>query len=220
MRPFSFLLLGKSLHPNLLVLTSKQAVEYPPFILHSLSNPQILTLVHNLLTCLDSNLTIPRNRLRSSQRPFDTLLGRRKHPRSQTPLIRFPPTETLACQDQFHRPRFPNCPRQPLTPSRTRYHAQLDLGLSKIRLFRTVQNVRHHCQLTASSQRMPIHGRNDGFLDRGRKFGPGLDKVVSVGVREGFGGHFFNVGACCKGFVGAGKDYGADGRVVVEGLEG
>lgn len=67
---------------------------------------------------------------------------------------------------------------------------------------------------------MSIHGGDDGFLDRVGKFGPGFDEVDAVGICEVLCGHFFDVGACCEGFVGAGEDHGADGGVGVEGFHG
>ena len=67
---------------------------------------------------------------------------------------------------------------------------------------------------------MAIHRGNDGFADGVVEVRPGLDEVIGVGVGEGFGGHFFDVGAGGEGFLGAREDGGADGGVGVEGAEG
>ncbi len=206
MLPLRLLLLRKSVHPYLLILAPKQPMEHPPLILHAFPYAQILTLVHDLLTRLNRNPTISRNRLRRRQRPIQALLGRRENPRSQPPLIRFLSTERPPSENQLHSLTLPNRPSQPLRPARSRYNPQLDLRLPQIRFLTTVQNIAHHRQLTASPQSMPVHGADDGFLDRGGEFGPALDEVVAVGFREGLGCHFFDVRAGCEGFVGAGED--------------
>ena len=210
MLPLRLLLLSKSLHPNLLVLAPKQTVEDSPLELNTLPHPQVLALIHHLLRSFDSNLAIARNRLGSIERAIKTLLRRLKHPSRKSPVIRIPSTEVLACEYEFHSPTLPNRSRQPLTPAGAGNDTKLDLRLAEVRFLGTVQHIRHHRQLTSPAQSMSIDSADYRLLDQGGEFGPGFYEIGAVGVCECFGRHFFDVGAGCEGFFGAGEDHGAD----------
>ena len=51
---------------------------------------------------------------------------------------------------------------------------------------------------------MAVDGRYDGFFDRGGEVGPRFEEVGAVGLREGQGRHFADVGARGEGFGAAG----------------
>ena len=195
-------------------------MEDPTLELDALPDTQVLTLVHNLLSRLDSNLRIARDRLSRIQRALNTLLWSLEHPRRKPPIESLLPAEVFTRKDKLHSPALANRPCQPLTASSTRNHSKLNLRLSEVRFDTAVQHIRHHGQLAAAAQRVAVDGADDGLLDQRGEFRPALDEVCSVGVCEGFGRHFFDVGAGCEGLFAAGQDHGADAGVGVEGFEG
>nr|POE74298.1 hypothetical protein CFP56_70773 [Quercus suber] len=219
MLPLRLLLVRKSLHTNLLILAAKQAVENPSLIFHPFPDAQVLALVHHLFARLDRDSAVARNGLCRRERGLYTLLGRREHPRRKSPIIRILSAEVLSRENQLHRTALADRTRQTLRATRARDDAQLDLRLAEVGFRRAVEDVAHHGQLAASTQRVSVDRRDDGLLDGVGEVTPGLDKVVPVGLREGLGAHFFDVGAGREGFVRAGQDRGADGGVLVKSAE-
>ena len=67
---------------------------------------------------------------------------------------------------------------------------------------------------------MAVNCADDGFLDSVGQLAPTLDEVAAVGVGEGLGAHFFDVGAGGEGLFRACENGAADGGVDVEGFEG
>nr|POF14306.1 hypothetical protein CFP56_03330 [Quercus suber] len=220
MLPLRLLLVRECAHADLLILAAKKAVENSSFKLHSLSDPQILTLVHDLFARLDRYPAVASNGLGGGQRSLHALLGRRKDPRRQPPVIRVLPAEVLAGEDQLHRAALADRAGQTLRAPGAGDDAQLDLRLAEVGFRRAVEDVAHHGQLAATAQRVPVDGRDDGLLDRVGELAPGLDEVVAVRFGEGLAAHLLDVGAGGEGFVRAGQDGGADGGVLVEGAEG
>jgi hypothetical protein len=218
--PLRLLLLRKSLHANLLVLAPKQTMEHPTLELNSLSHAQVLALVDDLLSSLNRNLRIARNRLRSIQRALNAELRSLENSRRKTPVIRVLATEILTRKNKLHSSALPNSTSQTLTAARTRDRTKLNLRLSEVRLNTAIQHIAHHRKLAATSQSVAIDSGDDGLLDERGQLGPGLDEVGAVSVCESFGRHFFDVCAGGEGFFAAGEHHGSDGRVGVEGLEG
>lgn len=66
---------------------------------------------------------------------------------------------------------------------------------------------------------MPIHSGNDRLPDVGDRGRPAGDEVRIRSFAVGQVGHFFYIGTCGEGLVGAGQDDGAGGGVGVERCE-
>ena len=195
-------------------------MEHPSLIINPIPDAQILTLINHLLRRHHRHLAIPRNGLGRLQTALHQLLPARKRPSRNTPLPSLLPREALPRENQLHGPRLPNRFRQSLAAPGSRYRTQLDFRLPEIRRLGTVQYVAHQCQFTTAAESVAGHGGDDRLLDGGGERGPGLYEGGCVGFGEGEGRHFFNVGACCEGFLRAGEEDGADGGGLVEGDEG
>lgn len=196
MRPLRLpVLLRKSLHANLLILATKQPMKHPPLELHAIPQTQLLTLVHNFLASLDGDLTEPGNLLRCRHRSINARIGAFKHPRREPPLARLGPAERLARQDNLHCATLANRVREALRAAPARDDTQRDLGLSEFRTGAAVEYVGHHGEFAAAAQGVAVHCGDEGFAQSGDGGGPEGDEVVFVGVGEGEGRHFFDVGA-------------------------
>lgn len=191
-------------------------MEHSPLVLHAIPERQVLALVHDLLRRHDRDLAIPRNCLSGLQAALNQLLPGGKGPCCNTPLPSLLSGEVLPRQDQLHGASLPNRPRQPLAASGTWNRAQLDLGLAKVRSFCTVQDIAHQGQLTAAAEGVPGNSGDDWLLDVRGQRGPRFDEGSGVGLAEGQGGHFFDIGASGECPLGAGEE---DGSYIGGGIE-
>lgn len=218
--PLRLRLLRKRLHPDLLILATKQAVEHTPLIINTIPQRQILALVHHLLSRLHSHLTVPSNSLGRVQRRRDERLVVLEAPRSHTPLLSLHTAEALPGEDQLHSPRLAHRSRKALAPTRSRDSAELDLRLSEVGSLSAVEDITHESELAAAAEGVAGDGGDEGLGEEGGQVGPGLDELLSVGLGEGEGGHLLDVCAGGEGALGAGEDDGADGGGGLELAEG
>lgn len=151
---------------NLLILTPKQTMEQPPFILHPLPQRQLLTLIHNLLPRNNSNPTIPRNRLRRLHRNLKQLLLPALHNlRRKTPLPGLLTAEVLPRQDKLHRLALADGAGEALRAAGAGDRAELDLGLAEGCGRGAVEDVAHHGELTAAAEGVAGYGGDDRLAD-------------------------------------------------------
>jgi hypothetical protein len=121
---------------------------------------------------------------------------------------------------KIHRFGFAHGTRQALRAACAGDDADLDLGLAELGVVSGDDEVAHHGQLAAATQRKTAHGRDHGFADAADGFPVARDEVVFVNVVEIELGHGRDVGPCGKGFFAAGDDDAANGLVGVKGFEG
>jgi len=76
-----------------------------------------------------------------------------------------------------------------------------------------------HGKLTTAAERKAGDRGDDRFAGFGDAM-PRSDEIAEEGVGEGLTGHFFDVGAGSKSFVGAGDDDAADIFVDLERVDG
>lgn len=220
-RPFGLLLLRESLHANLLIPASKEAMEHPPLILNTLPERQLLALINNLLTSNNSNTAIASNLLRSLNSLLKQLvLAAINNLGCNTPLAGLLAAEHVAREDQFHRLALAHSAGKTLRATGTGDRTELDLGLAEVRVRRAVQDVAHQCELAATAESVAGDGGDHGLADRVGEVRPGCDEVVVVGGGEGERGHFFDVRAGCSvlGLVCGIRRGVSDGKRTSEGL--
>ena len=213
------LLLHKSLHPNLLIATPKQAMKHPSLKLDPVPQPELLALAHDLLRRLHRHAAEPRDLRRRRHGPVDALLGPVVAPRREPPPLCRRAVDEPPRQHHLHRLALADRARQPLAPACARYRAERDLRLSELRGRGAVYDVGHHGQLAPAAERKAVHGRDQRLRERSRDVRPRLDEVGAVRLPEGQRRHFRDIGAGGEGFVRARQDDGADGGALRVGCQ-
>lgn len=206
MSPLGLLLLSKRLHPNLLVLATKQAVEDTSLKLDTVTKRQVLALVDHLLASLNRHLGVSRNRLSRLERLLHQRLIRRECPGCHTPLLSLCSRERLARENKLHGLGFADGAGQALAAARTRDCAELDLRLTKVGSLSAIDEIAHHGELTTAAQRVTRDGRENGLLDLGSQERPGLNERLGVCLGKCKRGHLLDVCAGREGLLGPGQD--------------
>ena len=195
-------------------------MEHLPLILQPLRKRRVLALINNLFRRPDRDPRQARNLSRNIHSPTDAFLRGIKYTGRNSPLPSLFASKVLPRQYQLHSPTLPDRPRQPLTTARAGNNAQLDLRLAECRRSRTIDDIRHERELTASAKRNAIDGSDDRFTDVRDCGGPRGDEIGIGNVAEGEVFHLFDVCTSCEGFCAACEHDGADGVVIVVFCQG
>ena len=191
-------------------------MEKSTLILDTLTQRQLLALIHNLLSRNSRDTAVARNRRSRLRRNLKQLVLTSIYDlRRNAPLTRFLAAEVLASENQLHRLTLPNRPGKTLRATGAGDNTELDLGLAEGSARGAVDDIAHESELTAATKRVTGDSGDNGLADGIGEVRPRRDEVVAVRGGEGQGPHFFDVGAGGEGLLAACDDDCADVLVAI-----
>lgn len=141
-------------------------MEHAPLILHTLTESQLLALIHNLLPSNNRNTAIAGDLLRSLQsRLQQLLLAAIDNLSRNAPLAGLLAAEVVAGEDQLHGLALSHGAGEALRAAGAGNRAELDLGLAEGRVSGAVEDVAHEGELAAAAERVAGDGGDDGRAD-------------------------------------------------------
>lgn len=174
-----------------LVGRAEQGVEQPALEDDALSEPCFERGVDGLLGHHGHRLGLPGDRLGDRERLFEE--GFRGHHAGDQPgPLRFRGVHHPAREHQVHRLRLPHGPREPLRTAHAGDDAEVDLGLTELRVLGGDQQIAHHRQFAAAAQRVAGHRRDHGDPHPGELL-PAAEPIGPVHFEMILGRHLLDV---------------------------
>mmetsp|Transcript_1261 Transcript_1261/g.3657 ORF Transcript_1261/g.3657 Transcript_1261/m.3657 type:complete len:404 (+) Transcript_1261:1128-2339(+) len=209
----------EGLHALTLVVAAEQRVEVAALHRDTVGQRHLVGQVHQLLDQGHRRSAEAVDRLGRGQGLVQQLVGRHDA-RHQAGALGLGGAHHAGRQQQVHGLALAHRTRQALGAAGARHDAQLDFGLAELGAVGRDDEVAHHRQLAAATQRKAGY-RGDDRLAHVQDGLPVLrDQAAPEGRGEGVGQHGRDVGTGREGALGAGQHNGADAVIGVEGQQG
>jgi hypothetical protein len=206
-------------HAFFLVVGGKQCVEQAALKHDAVGQAAFKRFVDRLFGGHDGDAREARNGERGAQ-GFVHEFVEWHHAAHQAGALGFGGVHHAGGEGQVHGFGFAHGARQALGAARTGDDAELDLGLAKLGVVGGDDEVAHHGQLAAATQRKAADGGDHGFANVANGFPVAGDVVAFVHIGKAVGGHGANVGTGGKGFFATSDDHAADVVLRVKALQG
>ena len=119
----------------------------------------------------------------------------------------------------IHRFGFADVARQALRAADPSDHTEVDLGLAEFSVVACDDEIAHHCEFTATAQRVASNGCDDRFLCVVETVAFGRKELCADHINEGFFRHFGDVSTSGKCLFRTSDDDAAHLLVFISGFE-